>query len=164
MPNTIKWNIWDYLKDDECLRTDCWDEEYMIIWNWKFWIPIPYEWWSIGWYVAWDWIEISGSTISIDNKIMWLINKIKTLEERIQKLEDSNPEEVKFLTVDMDWTEVIVEDIFITPDTDITWTWLSWKPAWLFDAYVNDWKAIIVSDKAENWRIRLRLSKPYWSD
>ena len=79
MPNTIKWNIWDYLKDDECLRTDCWDEEYMIIWDWKFWIPIPYEWWSIGWYVAWDWIEISGSTISIDNKIMWLINKIKTL-------------------------------------------------------------------------------------
>ena len=64
----------------------------------------------------------------------------------------------------MDWTEVIVEDIFITPDTDITWTWLSWKPEWLFDAYVNDWKAIIVSDKAENWRIRLRLSKPYWSD
>lgn len=164
MSNTIKWNIWDYLKDDECLRTDCGTDEYMIIWNWKFWIPIPYQWWSIGWYVAWDGINISGSTISIDDTVLWLINKINTLEERIQNLEESNPEEVKFLTVDMDWTEVTVEDIFITPDTDITWTWLSGKPEWLFDAYVNDWKAIIVSDKAESWKIRLRLSKPYWSD
>lgn len=164
MSNTIKWNIWDYLKDDECLRTDCGTDEYMIIWNWKFWIPIPYQWWSIGWYVAWDGINISGSTISIDNTVLWLINKIRTLEERIQNLEESNPEEVKFLTVNMDWTEVTVEDIFITPDTDITWTWLSGKPEWLFDAYVNNWKAIIVSDKAESWRIRLRLSKPYWSD
>ncbi len=164
MSNTIKWNIWDYLKDDECLRTDCGTDEYMIIWNWKFWIPIPYQWWSIGWYVAWDGINISGSTISIDSTVLWLINKIRTLEERIQNLEESNPEEVKFLTVNMDWTEVTVEDIFITPDTDITWTWLSGKPEWLFDAYVNDWKAIIVSDKAESWRIRLRLSKPYWSD
>lgn len=164
MSNTIKWNIWDYLKDDECLRTDCGTDEYMIIWNWKFWIPIPYQWWSIGWYVAWDGINISGSTISIDSTVLWLINKIKTLEERIQNLEESNPEEVKFLTVNMDWTEVTVEDIFITPDTDVTWTWLSGKPEWLFDAYVNNWKAIIVSDKAESWRIRLRLSKPYWSD
>lgn len=164
MSNTIKWNIWDYLKDDECLRTDCGTDEYMIIWNWKFWIPIPYQWWSIGWYVAWDGINISGSTISIDSTVLWLINKIRTLEERIQNLEESNPEEVKFLTVNMDWTEVTVEDIFITPDTDITWTWLSGKPEWLFDAYVNNWKAIIVSDKAESWRIRLRLSKPYWSD
>lgn len=161
MPNTIKWNIWDYLKDDECLRTDCGVDEYMIIWNWKFWIPIPYQWWSIGWYVAWDWIEISGSTISIDNQIMWLINKIRTLEERVLNLEERNPEEVKFLTVDMVWTEVTVQDIFITEDTDITWTRLSWKPLWVFDAYVNDNTAIIVSDKPENWRIRLRLSKPY---
>ena len=53
------WNLWDYIVDEGCLRTDCWTEEYLIKWNWqhrvpakldeisswtiKYWITIPEE-------------------------------------------------------------------------------------------------------------------------
>lgn len=53
------WNLWDYIVDEGCLRTDCGTEEYLIKWNWqhrvpakldeisswttKYWITIPEE-------------------------------------------------------------------------------------------------------------------------
>lgn len=33
------WNLWDYIVDESCLRTDCGTEEYLIKWNWQHRVP-----------------------------------------------------------------------------------------------------------------------------
>lgn len=43
------WNLWDYIVDEGCLRTDCGTEEYLIKWNWQHRVPVKLEdisWWA----------------------------------------------------------------------------------------------------------------------
>ncbi len=37
------WNLWDYIVDEGCLRTDCGTEEYLIKWNWQHRVPVKLD-------------------------------------------------------------------------------------------------------------------------
>lgn len=73
MLKPVKWNLWDYIVDAKCLRTDCWEDKYIIVWDWMHWIPMPFS--AIWWYTAWDWIKISDDwVISVDPSSIDLSN------------------------------------------------------------------------------------------
>lgn len=176
MLNPVKWNLWDYVVDSSCLRTDCGEEKYIIVWDWRHRVPMPFS--AVWWYTAWDGIKISDDWVisvdpssidmsdyykkdQVDNLINNLNTQITNLNNKITQMEQDDPELVKFITVTMDWdTETTASDDFITNDTDVTPTWTSWSPNWIIETYVETWKVTIRSSENENWTVRLRLSKP----
>lgn len=184
MLKPVKWNLWDYIVDATCKRTDCWEDKYIIVWDWMHWIPMPFS--AIWWYTAWDWIKISDDWVisidpdsidlsnyytkaEIDEMLEWLDpstiqtiqEKIVELETKLQEIEDSNPEEVKFARITMDGdTETEFSNEFITADTDAILTWTSGEPNWIIETYVENWKLIIKSSENESGTVRVRLSKP----
>lgn len=168
----IKWNLWNYLLDRECLRNDCWtDEEYIIVWDWQHRVPRSYS--STWQYTAWDWIEIKNWVISVKKEEIPTVDTVEEMvedkisdavteiESEIEELKLSNPEEVKFLYVQMDWDKETTENnAWITSLTDAIPTWISWSPNGIVEYYVGDWYITIRSSENENGIVRFRLSKP----
>ena len=168
----IRWNLWNYLLDRECIRNDCWTEdEYIIVWDWQHRVPRVYNpWQSIQ---PWYRIKIVDWKITVDTAV---IPTTETIEEDIadaledawipqmqadiEELKADNPEEVRFLLVQMDGDkETTVQNAWIDDQTDATPTWISWSPNWIIEIYVGNWYITIVSSENENWVVRLRLSK-----
>lgn len=170
---TIRWNLWNYLLDSQCLRNDCWTEdEYIIVWDWQHRVPRKYD-PSSSWFTPWEGIKIEGWVISVDTSVIPTTDTIEedvqeAIEEAwipqmkadIEELKADNPEEVRFLLVQMDGdTETTVQNAWIDDQTDATPTWISWSPNWIIEIYVGNWYITIVSSENENWVVRLRLSK-----
>lgn len=183
---TPRGNLWNFIWDINCDRTECWVDQFIIVWDGRHWVPRKFTWeWST--YQAWEWIEIDwiNNTISIDNQYDWFsnyVNKeqmkeeikkeveaecaeiIKMAQEALAKAEEvaaNNPEKVKFINFQMDGDkETVISDDFITDETDVIITWLSGEPNWILEAYVDNWKVTIRSSENENGRVRLRVSKP----
>lgn len=86
--------------------------------------------------------------------------KIDEALERAEELAKDNPEVVRFALVQMDWdTETTFEHEFITADSDVIQTWISWEPNGIVETYVWDWYVTIRSNENETWIVRLRISK-----
>lgn len=169
----IRWNLWNYLLDRECLRNDCWTEdEYIIVWDWAHRVPRKYDPSSWG-FTPWEWIKIVNWVISVDKTVIPTVDTIESdvqeaLEEAwidqikadIEELKADNPEEVRFLLVQMDGDkETTVYNNWIEADCDATPTWISGSPNGITEIYVWDWYVTIVSSENENGVVRLRLSK-----
>lgn len=89
-----------------------------------------------------------------------MMAKIDEALEKAEELARDNPEEVRFLLVQMDWdTETTVSNSWISSDSDVIQTWISWEPNGIVETYVWDWYVTIRSSENENWIVRLRLSK-----
>ena len=88
---------------------------------------------------------------------------LETLNEAIetaQQIAADNPEIVRFALVQMDGdTSTTFEDSFITTDSDVIQTWISWSPNGIIETYVWDWFVTITSSENENGIVRLRISK-----
>lgn len=171
---TIKWNLWNYLLDSQCLRNDCWTEdEYIIVWDWQHRVPRKYD-PSTWWYSAGEGIKIQNWVISVDKTVIPTVETIEqdvedALEEAwipqmqadIEELKNDNPEEVRFLLVQMDGDkETTVNNAWIDEECDATPTWVSWSPNGIVELYVGNGYITIVSSENESWVVRLRLSKP----
>ena len=68
------WNLWDYLVDKDWIRTDCWDKEYLIKWDWKYRIPIENPLWD--WLMEWKANAVSNSEAT---DLEWLVNDFNNL-------------------------------------------------------------------------------------
>lgn len=89
-----------------------------------------------------------------------MMEKIDEALEKAEELARDNPEEVRFILVQMDWdTETTVENPWITSGSDAIQTWISWSPNGIIETYVWDGFVTIRSNENENGIVRLRLSK-----
>lgn len=95
-----------------------------------------------------------------DEKFNTMMEQIEEALEKAESIAKDNPEEVRFLLVQMDWdTETTVENSWISSDSDVIQTWISWEPNGIIETYVWDGYVTIKSNENENWIVRLRLSK-----
>lgn len=89
-----------------------------------------------------------------------MMEKIDEALEKAEELAEDNPEEVRFLLVQMDGdTETTVTNAWIDAETDVTPTWLSWSPNGIIEHYVDNGSVTIRSSENETGIVRLRLSK-----
>lgn len=89
-----------------------------------------------------------------------MMEKIDEALEKAEEIAKDNPEEVRFILVQMDWdTETTYENSWITHDADVIQTWISWEPNGIVETYVGDWYVTIKSSENENGIVRLRMSK-----
>lgn len=89
-----------------------------------------------------------------------MMEKVNEALEKAEEIAKDNPEEVRFILVQMDWdTETTYENSWITQDTDATQTWISWEPNGIVEIYVGDWYVTVRSSENESWIVRLRMSK-----
>jgi hypothetical protein len=58
-------------------------------------------------------------------------------------------------------TSTTVYDDFITADSDVILTRISWEPSWIIETYVNTGYVEVRSSEDETWTVRLRISKPW---
>lgn len=93
-------------------------------------------------------------------KFETMMEQINEALEKAEEIARDNPEEVRFLLVQMDWdTETTVENSWISADSDVIQTRISWEPHGIVETYVWDWYVTIRSSEDENGIVRLRLSK-----
>jgi len=89
-----------------------------------------------------------------------MMEKVDEALERAEELAADNPEIVRFALVQMDWdNETTFENEFITSDSDVIQTRVSWSPNGIIETYVWDWYVTIKSNENETWIVRLRISK-----
>lgn len=111
-------------------------------------------------HIAEDLPEVIAELEEFKKDFDEMVERIDDLFEKAEELAKDNPEEVRFALVQMDWdTETTFENNFITPDSDVTPTWLSWEPNGIIETYVWSWFVIVRSSDNENWIVRLRISK-----
>lgn len=108
------WNLWDYIVDEGCLRTDCGTEEYLIKWNWQHRVPVKLD--EISW-----WATKYGITIPEEraDKEVTLIEDLP-FDEKSIFMHDTYRQTPTF-DRPMDWDSALLH--FITDGEDWSWEW-----------------------------------------
>lgn len=105
--------------------------------------------------------ELKEFKEDFNKEVESIMGQVNELFDKAEELAKDNPEEVRFILVQMDWDhETTTYNEWITKDTDATPTWLSGEPNGVIEHYVGDWFITVKSDKDESGIVRLRLSKP----
>lgn len=108
------WNLWDYIVDEGCLRTDCGTEEYLIKWNWQHRVPVKLD--EIS-----SWATKYGITIPEEraDKEVTLIEDLP-FDEKSVFMHDTY---FQYPTYErpMDWNAAVLH--FTTDGEDWSWEW-----------------------------------------
>ena len=106
--------------------------------------------------------ELKNIREDLEREISEAEERIDQALERAEEIAAANPEKVKFITFQMDWDKsTTIYDDFITSDSDVILTWISWEPSGIVETYVNTWYVEVRSSEDETWTVRLRISKPW---
>lgn len=106
--------------------------------------------------------EFKNLKEELESEIEEAEEKIDEAVAKVEEVAASNPEKVKFITIQMDGdTSTTVYDDFITADSDVILTRISWEPSWIIETYVNTGYVEVRSSEDETWTVRLRISKPW---
>lgn len=98
----------------------------------------------------------------IDQEVQDAKDRADEAYNKAEAVAQANPEYLKYIYVTMDGdTSTTVYDDFITADSDVILTRISWSPSWIIETYVNTWSVEVRSSEDETWTVRLRISKPW---